>query len=419
MDKFVINGGRKLIGSVDIPSAKNSCLALLAACMLSSGKITFHNFPKFTDIQRMIEILEKLGCKVVRDDETVYIDCTQATGYEVPHELASKIRSSIFLLGAIVGKLRRAKVSYPGGCDIGNRPIDLHLKGLRDLNVKITEKYGYIMCDGKGLRGASVHLDYPSVGATENIMMGAVLARGTTFIYNAAKEPEIVDLQDFINKMGGNVSGAGTSTIRIDGVKKLHDAEFTPIGDRIIAGTYLIAGVATGCNIELNNVNYEHIYSLITKLNNSSCKIQLSNDKISVQSDKRLKTFGSIETLPYPGFPTDLQAQVSVLQAVSKGTCIIVENLFETRFKHVPELVKMGAKISIKDRMAIIRGVEQLYGAEVTSFDLRGGAALTIAGLTAKGQTIVDKVEHIDRGYYHIEDALSSLGADIRRIRAD
>ncbi len=417
MDKFVINGGKKLIGSVKVPSAKNSCLALLAGCMLCSGVVVFHKFPNFSDINKMLDILTRLGCKVSRDGEDVTIDCRYAEGYEVPHDLASKIRSSIFLLGAILSKLKRAKVSYPGGCDIGNRPIDLHLKGLRDLNAKIIEKHGFIVCDGREMQGKAVHLDYPSVGATENIMMAAVLTKGTTQVFNAAKEPEIVDLQNFINKMGGKIYGAGTSTITIVGVDKLSDAEYTPIGDRIIAGTYILAGVATGCDMEISNVNYEHIYSLITKLNDSSCKISVTNDKIKLSSDRRIKTFGSIETLPYPGFPTDLQAQTLVLQTISKGTCVIVENLFETRFKHVPELIKMGADISIKNRMAIVRGVDQLYGAEVVSHDLRGGAALTIAGLCAKGYTTVDCVEHIDRGYERLDEVFAQLGADIRRTK--
>lgn len=417
MDKFLINGGKRLEGCLEVPCAKNSYLAILAACMLNSGNIVLHKCPKFKDIDLMLQILQTLGCVVERKDESVFVNCQDANKHEIPQNLANKVRSSIFLLGAILSKLRSAKVAYPGGCDIGNRPIDLHLKGLRSLNVKISEKHGYIFCDGKNMKGASLHLDYPSVGATENIMLAAVLSKGTTQIFNAAKEPEIVDLQEFINSMGGKVYGAGTSTITVVGVDKLHDTEFTPISDRIIAGTYLLAGVATGCDMELKNVNYEHIYSLITKFNNSSCKISVNNDKIKISSDKRIKSFGSIETLPYPGFPTDLQAQAMVLQTISKGTCIVVENLFETRFKHVPELIKMGADITLRNRMAIVNGVEQLYGAEVLCNDLRGGAALTIAGLCAKGYTTVHNVEHIDRGYCSLEDEFAKLGADIKRIR--
>lgn len=294
MDKFLINGGKKLSGEIEVPCAKNSYLAILAACMLSSGKITLHKCPKFKDIDLMLEILTTLGCKIQRAGTSVYINCEDANKHEIPQNLASKVRSSIFLLGALLSKLKKAKVSYPGGCDIGNRPIDLHLKGLRALNVKIIEKHGLIICDGKSLKGQPIHLDFPSVGATENIMLAAVLAKGVTQIFNAAKEPEIVDLQNFINSMGGKVSGAGSSTITITGVDKLHDTEYAAITDRIIAGTYLIAGVAAGCELEIKNANYEHIYSLITKFNNSSCKITITNDKIKVSSDKRLKSFDSI-----------------------------------------------------------------------------------------------------------------------------
>lgn len=416
MDKFLINGGRKLNGVIDIPCAKNSYLAILAACMLSKDSIILHKCPKFSDIDKMLEILSTLGCKIQRTDQDVYIDCSCASYYEVPQELAKVIRSSIFLLGAILSKLKKAKVSYPGGCDIGTRPIDLHLKGLRALNVKIVERHGFIECDATDLKGNDVHLDYPSVGATENIMMAAVFAKGTTQIFNAAKEPEIVDLQNFINSMGGKVYGAGNSTITIVGVDSLHSTEYTPISDRIIAGTYLIAAATCGGDVTITNANYQHIYSLITKIKNSSCNISISNDKIRLVSTTRPKSFETIETMPYPGFPTDLQAQALVMQTISNGTCVISENLFETRFKHVPELIKMGADIVVKGRVAVVKGVENLYGAEVTSHDLRGGAALTIAGLVAKGYTTINDVHHIDRGYYKLEQSFESLGADIKRI---
>ena len=416
MEKFIINGGNKLNGTIDVPCAKNSYLAILAGCMLCSESVVLHNYPEFDDINRMLEILETLGCVVEKKDRDLYIDCSGADNYVVPSRLAKLVRSSIFLLGPIAGRFKKAKVAYPGGCDIGARPIDLHLKGLRMLNMKIDEKYGTIECDARDLKGDVVHLDYPSVGATENIMMAGVLARGTTKIFNAAKEPEIVDLQNFINAMGGKIYGAGSSTITIIGVERLHSAEYTPIPDRIVAGTYLLAGAACGCDLTIKNVYYEHIYSLITKFKNSVCKIDLFNDKIRVVSEGRLQTFGSVETLPYPGFPTDLQAQTLVLQSISKGTCLITENLFETRFKHVPELIKMGANITLRDRMAIVTGVENLYGAEINCYDLRGGAALTIAGLVAKGKTTLNDVKHIDRGYENLENALLKLGADIKRV---
>ena len=416
MEKFLIKGGNKLSGEIDVPCAKNSYLAILAGCMLSSGKVVLHKCPKFSDVTKMLEILKVLGCDISFVGDSVVIDAKYANNHEVPKALAQEIRSSIFLLGAIVGRLKKARVCYPGGCEIGARPIDLHLKGLQSIGVKIKERHGFIDCDGSGLCGGVVHLDYPSVGATENIMMAGVFAKGTTIIYNPAKEPEIVDLQDFINSMGGKVYGAGSDVITIIGVEKLGDTEFTPISDRIIAGTYLLAGAICGGDITLNNVNIEHNLALITKLKNSTCKIYCNDAKIRLVSDSLPLSFGNVETMPYPGFPTDLQAQTMALQTVSKGTCIFTENLFEMRYKHVPELIKMGAKIKIKDRVAIVDGVDRLYGAEVNCYDLRGGAALTLAGLVADGYTTLNDIRHIDRGYYKLEEALSSLGADIKRL---
>ena len=415
MDKFVINGGKALIGELDVPCSKNAYLAILAACMLHNGKIVLKKVPDFKDINKMVEILVTLGCKVQKEGSTLLIDCTEANKYEIPDKLAGEIRSSIFLLGAMLAKLKKAKVAYPGGCDIGARPIDLHLKGLRTLNIEITEHFGVIECDAKNFKNDIVHLDFPSVGATENIMMASVLSHGTTYIFNAAKEPEIVDLAGFINSMGGKVYGAGTSTITIVGVEKLKDTEYTAIADRIVAGTHIIAVAACGGDVVLNNVDFHHIYPLITKFKNSACKIVQSNDKIRVVSKGRLNSFGNLETQPYPGFPTDLQAQTMVLQTLGRGTCVIFENLFETRFKHVPELIKMGAKIIMRDRMAVVSGVEKLYGADVNCHDLRGGAALTIAGLAAYGQTTLSGIQHIDRGYERLEEELKKLGADIHR----
>ncbi len=416
MDKFLINGGKKLCGEITVPCAKNAYLAILAGCMLCQGVVVLHSCPQFVDILKMLEILKCLGCKIEHKGSDVIIDTKSANNYEVPKTLAQEIRSSIFLLGAIVGKLKKAKVCYPGGCEIGARPIDLHLKGLKKIGVKIQEKHGYIECDGKGLKGGVVHLDYPSVGATENIMMAAVLSPGTTTIYNPAKEPEIVDLQDFINSMGGKVYGAGSDAITIIGVEKLHGTEYTPIPDRIIAGTYLIAAVACGGDVTIKGAKPQHITPLITKLENNTCKIHCNDAKIRVVSDSAPISLGTIETMPYPGFPTDLQPQTMVLQAISKGTCIFTENLFEMRYKHIPELIKMGARIKVKDRVAVVDGTDKLYGAEVDCHDLRGGAALTIAGLVAEGYTTLNNIRHIDRGYYKLEESLSSLGANIKRI---
>ena len=416
MDRFEILGGTTLKGVVEVPCAKNSYLAILAGCVLSSGEVCLRNCPDFEDINNMLQILLSLGCKVERIEKDVYLNCSTISNYVIPKELAKKIRSSIFLLGPILGRLKKAIVTYPGGCDIGARPIDLHLKGLKNLNVLINENFGLIECDATFIRGEEIHLDYPSVGATENIMMAAVLAKGVTKIFNAAKEPEIVDLQNFINKMGGKIHGAGTDTITIIGVEKLGSVDYTPISDRIIAGTYLLAVASCGGDVTVKNVDYKHIYSLITKLKQSGYDLSLKYDKIRLVTKNPKHTFGTIETLPYPGFPTDLQPQALVLQALSNGTCIITENLFETRFKHVPELIKMGANIVTRDRMAIVTGVKKLYGAEVYCSDLRAGAALTIAGMSAEGKTILNDVHNIDRGYERLEKVFNSLGAEIKRV---
>lgn len=414
--KYIINGPKTLFGKISTPRAKNSYLAILSASLLCSGIVILRECPDFVDINYMLEILKTLGCKIEKCAGKLTIDARNITNFSVPKELASKIRSSIFLLGSILGRLHEAKVSYPGGCDIGSRPIDLHLKGIRALNVEIKERFGYIECKTDCIIGNNIHLDYPSVGATENIILLASLSKGTTRIYNCAKEPEIIDLQNFINKMGGKVYGAGSSTIVIEGVDKLYSVDFTPMTDRIIAGTYLLGAATCGGDVLVENVEYEHIYSLITKLKEAGFDIDIKNDSIRLKSSSRKNSFNKIETLPYPGFPTDLQPQSLVLQTVSAGSCIITENLFETRLKHVPELIKMGANITTKDRVAFVTGVENLYGAEVTSTDLRAGAALTIAGIKAQGQTVLNNTEIIDRGYERLDLAFNSLGADITKV---
>lgn len=417
MEKFLINGRKKLFGTVSTSKAKNSYLAILAGCILSSGVVTLHECPDFDDIKTMAEIINSLGCKVEKRGSDLIVDCRNVNKHEIPKEMATKIRSSIFLLGSILGRIGRAAVCYPGGCDIGARPIDLHLKGLKALNVEINEKFGIINCQAHSLRGGDVHLDFPSVGATENIMMAGVLAQGITRIYNAAKEPEVVDLQNFLNKMGAKIMGAGTDNIIIEGVRRLGDVEYLPMPDRIVAGTYLLATAACGGDVTVKNVDFRHIYSLISKLQNSGLEVTTKSDSIRLIAPSRPLTFGKIETMPYPGFPTDLQPQSLVLQTVSHGTCVINENLFETRLKHVPELIKMGANIITKDRVAIVTGVEKLFGAEVNCTDLRAGAALTIAGLAAEGVTTVNNIHNIDRGYERLDEVLLSLGAEIKRLQ--
>lgn len=416
MSKYIIEGRNSLAGSLDIKGAKNSVLPLLSACILTEEPVVLHNCPNISDVKSMLKILSNLGCKVEQVDDKIYIDSKNIFNGDIPQELARELRSSIFLLGALLSRLKKAKVAYPGGCDIGIRPIDIHLNGLKSLGMDIVEHGGYIYCNNFKSKSAEIVLDLPSVGATENIIMASVFLKGKTIVRNCAKEPEIVDLQNFINKMGGKISGAGTSVIIIEGVRNLHGAEYTPIPDRIVAGTYLVATAMCGGKVQLNNANSTHISSLVAKMSKTSCNIEVKNDKIVISSSGRHKSWNRIETMYYPGFPTDLQTQALVMQTICEGTCLVIENIFETRFRPVVELVKMGADITVKDRTAFIRGVEKLYGAQVVASDLRGGASLVLAGLVAEGITTVEDIYHIDRGYEDMAEQLSLLGANIKRI---
>lgn len=416
MSKYKIYGGRNLEGSIRVATSKNATLPILAGAILSEKEVILNNLPKFSDIENMQKILKHIGCKILHSDEKTIINTENLSTYFIPNLLTKGIRSSIFMLGPMLAKFKKAKISFPGGCNIGNRPIDLHLKGLRALNCNIIEEHGYLDCDGQNMKPADIHLDFPSVGATENIMMAAVKLDGRTRIFNAAREPEIVDLQNFLNKMGAKITGAGDSIINIEGVKSFSRfVSYTPISDRIIAGTYLLAGLICGGNVEICNINPEHIYSLISKLKNSACNLTIKNDKISLKVNSQISAM-NVETNPYPGFPTDLQPQLVSLLSCAKGTSVVTENMFETRFKHIPELIKMGAKITVKDKLAIINGVESLSGAEVCATDLRAGAALVLAGLKANGYTIVDDIFHINRGYENLMEELNSLNANIKLI---
>lgn len=416
MQKLLIRGGKQLCGKVNINCAKNAYLPILASTILCEDKVVLKNCPKFLDIENMIAILQNLGMKIAKDNNDLCIDGKDAKSFFIPTDLAKTLRSSIFTLGALLSRFKKAKVAYPGGCDIGLRPIDLHLKGLACLGVKITDFHGYINCDATNMHGGVVHLDFPSVGATENLMLASVLNKGETVVVNCAKEPEIVDLQNFLNMMGANVKGAGTDVIQIIGVKNLRGATWQPIPDRIIAGTYMIATAIAGGEVELHNCNPNHFKLVTDKLIKSGCKIVEYNDKIKIVSSGKLHSCGVLQTQPYPGFPTDLQAQMLALQTVCEGNCIVEENLFESRFKFVPELIKMGAKVKVDRQTAFVVGTDNLYGADVYATDLRGGAALIVAGLRAKGYTTVHDIYHIDRGYDKIESTLKSLGADIERI---
>lgn len=416
MEKYIINGGNRLYGSVEIQTAKNSVLPVLAATVLTDEKVRILNVPNISDVKNMVKILTRLGCKAVYDGNDLVVDGSSADCYEIPSELAHELRSSVFLLGSVISRFRMAKIAYPGGCDIGLRPVDLHLTGLKKLGVDITEENGYIICKCEKLRGTEIMLDCPSVGATENIMLAAVRADGTTVIKNAAREPEIEDLQRFLNLMGAKVRGAGSSSVIIEGVERLNGCDFLPIPDRIEAGTFLVGAAMCGGEVELNRVCAENVSSLLHKLRENGCKISINNDKIILENHKRLTSVKSIETQPYPGFPTDLQAQITALCCVCRGHSIITENLFETRFKYVPELRKMGADVTVINRNAFVRGVERFKGATVVAHDLRGGAALVLAGLAAEGRSEILDISHIDRGYGSYEYKLRKLGGDIVRV---
>jgi len=414
--KFKIVGENKLKGELRIKGAKNSVLPILAATLLNKGISILHDCPALKDVYSMIEILKHLGCTVKFIGSDIIVDSSGIIDNHIPDELMRTMRSSIFLMGALVSRNNTAVISFPGGCDIGHRPIDLHLKSLRKLSIMIKESYGYINCESKRVKGCDIHLDIPSVGATENIMLASVMADGITTIGNAAKEPEIEDLQKFLNSMGAKVKGAGSNTIVIEGVKSLHDVEYKIIPDRIVAGTYLIAAAMTSSEIVLTNVIKNHLESLISKLNESGFAIKTGNDYIKLFSNKRPKAIDMIITLPYPGFPTDLQAQMTSLLSIAEGTSIVTETIFDNRFKYTEELVRMGADIKVDGRIAVIKGVKNLTGTSVVARDLRGGAALVIAGLGASGITIVEDIEHINRGYENFDENLRSIGANIEKM---
>ena len=415
MAKYIIEGGKKLVGEITVSGAKNSVLPILAATVLNNDINTVFNIPSISDLKIMIKILQSVGCKVNRMDNIVTVDSRTLDSTKIPEELVREMRSSIILMGAMLTRCGEVEVSYPGGCEIGPRPIDFHLKALKELGAEIEESHGFIFCKGNNLKGADIQLDYPSVGATENIMLAAIKAKGTTIIRNAAKEPEIIDLQNFINSIGGKIYGAGTSVIRIDGVSTLNPIEHTIIPDRIVAGTYMVASAMTGGEVVLKNIEVEHIQSIIAKLREAGCMIYNNCTTLKIIGPREIKPIESLQTLPYPGFPTDMQAQIMSLLTIADGTSVISETVFENRFKHVPELVRMGANIKTVGKVAVIKGVKELTGAKVTAKDLRGGASLVLAGLIAQGNTIIDNIYHVERGYEKLEENLRLLGADIKK----
>ena len=371
--------------------------------------------PELVDVAYMADILRTLGCRIHSGDGALTIDPQGLNRHEMPDALAKKIRSSIFLLGSILARFRKATVTFPGGCEIGLRPIDLHLSGLRQLGVDVREEGGLIRCDGRHMRAGTVHFDYPSVGATENVMMAAVLLKGRTVLSNVAREPEICDLQNLLNAMGARISGAGTHTVTVEGVERLHGVSYQPMPDRIVAGTLLAAAAATGGDVRLTNVPCRDLYAVFTKLREMGCEIDEEESAARLRAPQRLTAFQQLQTQPHPGFPTDMQAQMLALAAMAKGTSVVVENVFENRFAHAGDLNRMGANVLVNGRTAVVQGVEALYGAHVTARDLRGGAALVIAGLAARGETLVERAGLIDRGYERLEEMLCALGADVRR----
>lgn len=418
MDKLVINGSKRLTGEIEVHGSKNSVLPILAACVLSQGENIIHNCPILSDVDAALKILVELGCKVKREEHTVCVDSSGVNGFEISDSLMREMRSSVIFLGAILGRTGKAVLSTPGGCEIGLRPIDMHISAMEQLGAEVFEEHGRLHFECKnGLHGARVILPFPSVGATENIMIASCVAKGTTVITNAAREPEISDLADFLNGCGAKIHGAGDSTIIIDGVEKLTATTHTVIPDRIAASTYLLAGAITHGRVCIKEIIPAHLGALIPVLKQSGCDISVSNRWICISSPPRLSRVKTVRTMPYPGFPTDVQAPLTAMLSVADGTSVVVENIFECRYKHVSELIRLGAKINVEGRTAVIEGVPYLTGASVVSPDLRGGFALVIAGLAAKGETVISGVEHIDRGYENPEKLLSALGADIKRIK--
>lgn len=415
MEKLVIEGGRPLSGTIRIHGAKNAALPILAASIMAEGTHTIHNIPDLKDIGVMAAILRALGCRVEHQGSTVTVGTSSANSFHIPEELMKQMRSSIFLMGPLLSRFGQVQVYQPGGCAIGERKIDLHLKGLAALGATIVESDNTIVCSADTLRGAEIVLDFPSVGATENIMMAAATAEGITTLYNAAREPEISDLQNFLNAMGAEIIGAGTDTITIKGVKKLTPCTYSVIPDRIVAGTVMVAAAATRGTVTLENVNPSHLTSVIHVLKRAGVQISCDGDIIVVSCKQRPKAVERVITSPYPAFPTDLQSQIMVLLSLADGVSVIKETIFEGRFKHVDELSRMGADIRVDMTTAFVKGVTRLYGATVEATDLRAGAALVIAGLAANGTTVVEQIHHIDRGYDRIELMLNRLGANIQR----
>ena len=418
MEKIVINGGRELNGKVRLQGSKNSALPILAAAVAVEGVSVIHNCPNLTDVTAALKILEHIGCKTKCEGHTVTVDATNVCRCDIPEKLMREMRSSIVFLGALLSRFSKGSVTPPGGCEIGLRPIDLHLSAFSSLGVKICSNRGRLECCApEGIKGGNINLAFPSVGATENIMLACVSANEETVICNAAREPEIIDLADFLNKCGARISGAGQSVIHIKPSKKLYSAEHCIIPDRIVASTYMACAASAGGTAAVEGVEKEHLSPVIPVFEAAGCRININKNELIIKAPKKLCGVRYLRTMPYPGFPTDSQAIVMAMLATANGTSVVTENIFENRFRHVPELVKMGADIRVENGcVAVVEGVEKLFGATVAASDLRGGCALAVAAVGAQGQTVIADVHHIDRGCEDFEMSLSRLGADIKRI---
>lgn len=416
MEQYAIKGGNPLVGEVEIGGAKNAALAILAAAVMTDDTVLIENMPDVRDTNVMLQAMESIGVHVERvDRHTVKINARNVNGHVIEDDYIKKIRASYYLIGALLGKYKKAEVSLPGGCNIGSRPIDQHLKGFRALGAGVDIAHGMIIAQAEELVGNHIYLDLVSVGATINVMMAAVMAQGITIIENAAKEPHVVDVANFLNSMGANIKGAGTDVIRVKGVERLHGTEYAIIPDQIEAGTFMFAAAITKGDVTVKNVIPKHLESISAKLLEIGCEIEESDDAVRVVAAKPL-THTHVKTLPYPGFPTDMQPQITVTLALSSGTSIVTESIFENRFKYVDELTRMGANIKVEGNTAIINGVSKYTGASITAPDLRAGAALVLAGLAAEGFSSVDDIRYIERGYEDFEVKLRSLGAQIEKV---
>ena len=419
MEQYIIKGGSPLVGEVEIGGAKNAALAILAAAIMTDETVTIDNLPDVNDINVLLEAMEGIGAQIQRvDRHTVKINGSTISDFSIDYDYIKKIRASYYLLGALLGKYNKAEVALPGGCNIGSRPIDQHLKGFRALGAEVEIEHGKILAEAETLKGTHLYFDVVSVGATINVMMAAAMADGLTILENVAKEPHVVDVANFLNSMGANIKGAGTDVIKIRGVQKLHKTEYSIIPDQIEAGTFMFAAAATKGDITVLNVIPKHLEATISKLEEMGCQVEEFDDAVRVVANKRLKST-QVKTLPYPGFPTDMQPQIGVTLALSKGTSIITESIFENRFKYLDELARMGAIIKVEGNSATIEGVEKFSGARVSAPDLRAGAALVIAGLATDGITIVDDIVYIQRGYEQFEKKLQGLGAMIEKVASE